>query len=102
MAKAGLELVYPCYQSVYSVGILMQPPLSILNKKNEPSVVLKAAIRLLQTIFTRSYEVSEFRRQVATPNIPKLLVALVPLSEKTSDIELKAGCFATWQTTSVG
>lgn len=69
----------------------MQSPLSILNKKNEPSIVLKAAIRLLQTIFTRSYQVSEFRRQVATPNIPKLLLALVSLSEQTTDVELKVG-----------
>ncbi|EKM80027.1 hypothetical protein AGABI1DRAFT_20465, partial [Agaricus bisporus var. burnettii JB137-S8] len=64
-------------------------------KKNEPPVVLKAAIRLLHAIFTRSYETTEFRRQVATQNIPKLLVALVSLSELTSDIELKVVAIAT-------
>ncbi len=51
--------------------------------------MLKAAIRLLKTIFTHTHEVSEFRRQVATLAIPKLLAPLVSLVEQTGDIELK-------------
>ncbi|KAF5363543.1 hypothetical protein D9756_000360 [Leucocoprinus leucothites] len=61
-----------------------------LLSKNDPVVVLKAAIRLLKTIFVRAYEASEFRRQVATPSIPKLLATLIPLVEQTGDVELKA------------
>ncbi|KAF9453001.1 hypothetical protein P691DRAFT_802381 [Macrolepiota fuliginosa MF-IS2] len=60
-----------------------------LLSKNEPPVVHKTAIRLLRTIFSHSHQVSEFRRQVATPNVPKLLAALIPLVEQTSDTELK-------------
>ena len=51
--------------------------------------MLKAAIRLLKTIFTHTHEVSEFRRQVATLAIPKLLASLVSLVEQTGDTELK-------------
>ncbi|KAJ3575808.1 hypothetical protein NP233_g842 [Leucocoprinus birnbaumii] len=60
-----------------------------LLSKNDPAVVLKAAIRLLRTIFTRSHEAPEFRRHVAIPTIPKLLAILIPLVEQTRDLELK-------------
>ncbi|KXN89565.1 Proline-, glutamic acid- and leucine-rich protein 1 [Leucoagaricus sp. SymC.cos] len=66
-----------------------------LLSKNNPTVVLKAAIRLMKTIFARSHEISEFRRQVATPNIPKLLVALIPLVEQNGDVELKVVAMST-------
>lgn len=89
MGRAGLELLSPYYQLVCLVGIFAQSPSFTLNKKNEPPAVLKTAIRLLRTIFTRSYEASEFRRQVVTPNIPKLLATLLPLVAQTNDIELK-------------
>lgn len=96
MDKAGLGLFSLYYQLVCLVRISVQSPSFTLYKKNEPPVVLKAAIRLLRTIFSRSYDISEFRRQIATPNIPKLLVGLIALVEQTGDTELKVCGVVIW------
>ncbi|TFK43691.1 rRNA processing/ribosome biogenesis-domain-containing protein [Crucibulum laeve] len=63
--------------------------------KSEPLPTLKAAIRLTRTIFSSAIEVSEFQRQVSTPNVPKFSSALISLAEKYSDLELKVACLET-------
>jgi len=51
--------------------------------------VLKAAIRLLTTIFTRAVEMSEFQRQVSLPNVPKFTAAIANIAANNEDAELK-------------
>ncbi|EKM59257.1 uncharacterized protein PHACADRAFT_113693 [Phanerochaete carnosa HHB-10118-sp] len=57
--------------------------------KNEAPAALKATIRLLRFIFAEAVNYPEFQRQVATPNVPKLSLALVPLAEKTDNEEVQ-------------
>lgn len=49
----------------------------------------KAAIRLIYFMFTTTTELSEFQRQVVTPNVPKFSNALISLTEKFADLGLK-------------
>ena len=46
-------------------------------------------MRLLTHIFSSATDVSEFKRQLATPNVPKFSVGLIALAEKHVDWEVK-------------
>jgi hypothetical protein len=50
---------------------------------------MKAAIRLLVTIFTSTLDIPEFQRQLCTPNVTKFTSALSSLATSASDIDLK-------------
>lgn len=63
-------------------------------QKDESVPTLKAAVRLLRAIFTNAKTITEFQRQVSTPNLPKFSAALVLLIEKHADGELRVGTFA--------
>ncbi|KLO19861.1 hypothetical protein SCHPADRAFT_934991 [Schizopora paradoxa] len=63
----------------------------LLSKADNP-VTYKAAIRLLTYIFTTTTDLSEFQRQVVTPNVPKFSNALISLTEKFADLGLKIYC----------
>ncbi|KAI5119513.1 hypothetical protein M0805_002449 [Coniferiporia weirii] len=63
--------------------------------RNESTVVWKAAVRLLAYTFTATADLAEFQRHVVTPNVPKLSSALVSLTEKQPDEELKVLCLDT-------
>lgn len=52
----------------------------------------KASIRLLAFIFISTTSLTEFQRNVVTPNIPKFSYALLSLMEKQPDEELKVLC----------
>ncbi|EDR12335.1 uncharacterized protein LACBIDRAFT_292824 [Laccaria bicolor S238N-H82] len=58
-------------------------------KKNEPPPTLKAAIRLIVTIFSTATDVAEFQRQVSTPNIPKFIAALIATAGTQSEVQLQ-------------
>lgn len=58
-------------------------------KRNEPTPALKAAIRLLRTIFTTALDITEFQRQVSTPNVLKFTTAIITLAENHGDTDLK-------------
>lgn len=58
-------------------------------KRNEPVPTLMAAIRLLRTIFTTALDITEFQRQVSTPNVLKLTTAIISLAENHGDTDLK-------------
>ena len=58
-------------------------------KRNEPIPTLKAAIRLLRTIFTTALDITEFQRQVASPNVLKFTTAIIALAENHGDADLK-------------
>ncbi|KAJ7490368.1 rRNA processing/ribosome biogenesis-domain-containing protein [Mycena galericulata] len=62
--------------------------LPILSKK-ESTPIISASVRLLRVIFTAATDVPEFQRQVATPNVAKFTAALIPLADKSIDVELK-------------
>lgn len=62
---------------------------NIFSQKNENVPTLKAAVRLLRTIFTNAVKIPEFQRQVSTPNVPKFSAALIVLVEKHQDEEMK-------------
>jgi hypothetical protein len=55
--------------------------LSLDGKKPESPPVLKAAVRLLSTVFTSVLDMPEFLRQVITPNVQKFSLALITLAE---------------------
>lgn len=113
---AGLCIAYQT--SVLSKSVMMQsaqgwisfalpmlsvcvftPPFEIIilfhcySKKNEPAPVLKASIRLIRCIFTGATDTPEFQRQISTPNVPKFSQALISITEKYEDTELKVGKF---------
>ena len=71
--------------------ISCQHPVSDLsnNQRVEPSPILKAAIRLLITVFTAAMEMSEFQRQVSLPHVPKFTSTLSNIAASNEDIELK-------------
>ena len=58
-------------------------------KRNEPVPTLKASIRLLRTIFTAALDITEFQRQVSTPNVLKFTTVIIALAEKHGDTDLK-------------
>lgn len=58
-------------------------------KRNEPTPTQKAAVRLLRTIFTTALDITEFQRQVSTPNVLKFTTALTALAENQGDTDLK-------------
>ena len=58
-------------------------------KRNEPVPTLKAAIRLLRTIFTTALDITEFQRQISTPNVLKFTTAIIALAENRADTDLK-------------
>lgn len=58
-------------------------------KRNEPIPTLKAAVRLLRTIFTTALDITEFQRQVSTPNVLKFTTAIIELAENHGDTDLK-------------
>ncbi|KIK04644.1 hypothetical protein K443DRAFT_675661 [Laccaria amethystina LaAM-08-1] len=60
-----------------------------LLSKNEPPPTLKAAIRLIVTIFSTATDVAEFQRQVSTPNIPKFIAALITTAGAQSEVQLQ-------------
>jgi hypothetical protein len=84
----GCPLSSQCSQSVFTS---CRHPLSNLCnvKRAEPSPILKAAIRLLITVFTAAMEMSEFQRQVSLPHVPKFTSALSNIAASNEDIELK-------------
>lgn len=51
--------------------------------------VLKAAIRLLEVIFSTATNVNEFQRQVTVPNVLKLTSALLSLADNRNEPGLK-------------
>ena len=53
--------------------------------------MLKAAVRLLRTVFTGATDTPEFQRQISTPNVPKFSAALLTLAEKHEKEEMKVG-----------
>ncbi|KAF8897738.1 rRNA processing/ribosome biogenesis-domain-containing protein [Infundibulicybe gibba] len=57
--------------------------------RNEPTPNLKAAIRLVRIIFSAATDVSEYQRQVSTPNVPKFTASLLGLVDKHPSVELK-------------
>ncbi|KAF4619590.1 hypothetical protein D9613_005172 [Agrocybe pediades] len=61
--------------------------LPMLSRK-EPVPVLKAAIRLLRTIFTTATDIPEFQRQVSVPNVVKFTSLVMSVADNV-DIELK-------------
>ncbi|EAU84647.2 hypothetical protein CC1G_00166 [Coprinopsis cinerea okayama7 len=63
--------------------------------RNEGVPTMKAAIRLLVTIFTSTLDIPEFQRQLCTPNVTKFTSALSSLATSASDIDLKALCLTT-------
>jgi hypothetical protein len=58
-------------------------------KRNEATPTLKAAVRLLRTIFTTALDITEFQRQVSTPNVLKFTTAIITLAENHGDTDLK-------------
>ncbi|PFH51374.1 hypothetical protein AMATHDRAFT_3040 [Amanita thiersii Skay4041] len=90
---AGLCLTYQTSQ--YSKTIMVdyaQGWLSValpLLSKNEPIPVLKAAVRLLCTVFNSAMDVAEFQRQVSIPNVPKMTIAVVALIEKHANLRFR-------------
>ena len=58
-------------------------------KRKERTPTLKAAVRLLRTIFTTALNVTEFQRHVSTPNVLKFTTALTALAENHGDTDLK-------------
>ena len=70
----------------------------MLIKRNEPTPTLKAAARLLRTIFTTALDITEFQRQVSTPNVLKFTTAIIALAENHGDTDLKVN-FMTEQVT---
>lgn len=65
-------------------------PISLpVPKRNEPTPVLKAAVRLLRVIFTTATDISEFQRQVSVPNVVKFTAVLLSLADSHIDAELK-------------
>ncbi|KAJ6628867.1 rRNA processing/ribosome biogenesis-domain-containing protein [Mycena sp. CBHHK59/15] len=81
-ALLSKSVMIECAQSWLGVAL---PNLS----KKESVPILSASVRLLRVIFSVATDVPEFQRQVATPNVSKLTVALMPLAEKHIDVELK-------------
>ncbi|KAF9569005.1 hypothetical protein CPC08DRAFT_678642 [Agrocybe pediades] len=61
--------------------------LPMLSRK-EPVPILKAAIRLLRTIFTTATDIPEFQRQVSVPNVVKFTSLVMSVADN-ADIELK-------------
>lgn len=89
-AQSWLGVALP----MLSVGIYSFQEISfsynaLIGQKNEPVSTIKAAIRLLRTIFSSGLAIPEFQRQVATPNVPKFTAALLILVDKNADEELK-------------
>ncbi|KAL5507952.1 hypothetical protein ACEPAH_5570 [Sanghuangporus vaninii] len=66
--------------------------------RNESLAIWKVSIRLVAFIFTSTINLAEFQRHVVTPNVPKFSSALLSLSEKQSEEELKALCLDTLAT----
>ncbi|KAJ3551411.1 hypothetical protein NM688_g4721 [Phlebia brevispora] len=60
-----------------------------LLSKNEGEPIIKAAIRLLRTVFTTAMGIPEFQRQVSTPSVPKYTAALLSLIEKREEEDIK-------------
>ncbi|KAG5648889.1 hypothetical protein DXG03_000238 [Asterophora parasitica] len=63
--------------------------MSAFMKKNEPAPTLKASIRLLRVILSSGVGISEYQRQVATPNVPKFTAAIISLAEHQDGEELR-------------
>jgi hypothetical protein len=68
--------------------------MQLIPKKNEPTPTLKGAVRLIRHILTAAVDITEFQRQVATPNVQKFSAALIVLIEKHADLELKVSLFS--------
>ncbi|KAL5527690.1 hypothetical protein ACEPAG_6491 [Sanghuangporus baumii] len=66
--------------------------------RNESLAIWNVSIRLIAFIFTSTVNLAEFQRHVVTPNIPKFSTALLSLSEKQSEEELKVLCLDTLAT----
>ncbi|KAG8896569.1 hypothetical protein FRB99_008832 [Tulasnella sp. 403] len=57
--------------------------------RSEPIPIYKAAIHLLFSIFSTATHMTEFQRQVSTPNVAKFASSIVALVEKNQDRSLK-------------
>ncbi|GJJ07200.1 hypothetical protein Clacol_001400 [Clathrus columnatus] len=79
------DILKECSQNWISICL---PLLS----RNEDIPNLKASIRLLNYIFFVTHDISEFQRQLATPNVPKYSTALLNLAERTEVLELQKLC----------
>ncbi|KAF9057988.1 rRNA processing/ribosome biogenesis-domain-containing protein [Panaeolus papilionaceus] len=96
---AGLCLAYKT--SLLSQSIMIQsaqswlPTIISMLSRNETLPTLKAAVRLLRIVFTSAMDVTEFQRQVSTPNIPKVTAAITNLADARSEQELKILCIQT-------
>ncbi|TFK71783.1 hypothetical protein BDN72DRAFT_957805 [Pluteus cervinus] len=82
--------------SIFSRNIMMENAQSWLAvalpmlSKGEPLPTLKACMRLSSTIFSSATDMTEFQRQVSTPNVPKFTAALLVQAEKQSNVEVMA------------
>ncbi|KAF8165502.1 rRNA processing/ribosome biogenesis-domain-containing protein [Crassisporium funariophilum] len=96
---AGLCLAYKT--SLLSQSMMIESAQSWLAvalpllSRSEPIPTLKAAIRLLRTIFTTASDITEFHRQVLTPNVAKFSAATIAVAESHPDAELKVSCMET-------
>ncbi|KAH9482766.1 hypothetical protein JR316_0004866 [Psilocybe cubensis] len=63
--------------------------------RNEPLPTLKAAIRLLRVVFTKSSEITEFQRQICLPNVVKFTHAVIAIADNHNDLEVKILCLNT-------
>ncbi|PPR04067.1 hypothetical protein CVT24_010642 [Panaeolus cyanescens] len=96
---AGLCLAYKT--SLLSQSIMIQSAQTWLGtvipmfSRNETLPTLKAAVRLLRVIFTTATDVTEFQRQVSTPNIAKATTAISTLADSRNEQELKVLCIET-------
>lgn len=58
-------------------------------QKKETVAVLKGSVHLCRCIFSSATDLPEFQRQVAVPNVPKFIAAMIALLEADCDAELK-------------
>lgn len=58
-------------------------------QKKETVAVLKGSVHLCRCICSSATDLPEFQRQVAVPNVPKFIAAMIALLEADCDAELK-------------
>ncbi|EPT03591.1 hypothetical protein FOMPIDRAFT_1046630 [Fomitopsis schrenkii] len=81
--------------SVHSKSLMMEYAASWIGvalpllSKDEPVPNVKAAIRLLRQILSSAMEVAEYQRHICLPNVPKFSAALLSLSDKHPEQEVK-------------
>ncbi|KAH9965998.1 rRNA processing/ribosome biogenesis-domain-containing protein, partial [Russula dissimulans] len=90
---AGLSIA--CQTSILSRELMLENAKGWVSaalplfSRQEPLPTLKAATRLLTHIFSVAVDNPEFQRQIASPNVPKVSLALIVIIEDHPNRELK-------------